>query len=141
MNLYLDNCCMNRPFDDQSDRRIRLESEAVKVILSFCEQRCWHNIAQFEIEQIPDNSRRTKLKLVSGQADSAIRIDRVISSRAKAFEKKGMQAFDALHLACAEDEADVFLTVDDDLRKRAVEIEDLKIPVSNPVAWLNEVLS
>ena len=141
MNIYLDNCCMNRPFDDQSDRRIRFESEAVKVILSFCEQRRWHNIAQFEIEHIPDNARRTKLKLVSGQADSAIRIDRAVSSRAKAFEKKGMQAFDALHLACAEDGADVFLTVDESLLKRALNIEDLRIPVNNPVAWLNEVLS
>lgn len=28
MRIYLDNCCFNRPFDDQSQIRIRLESEA-----------------------------------------------------------------------------------------------------------------
>ena len=28
MKLYLDNCCFNRPFDDQSQLRIRLETEA-----------------------------------------------------------------------------------------------------------------
>jgi len=28
MRSYLDNCCFNRPFDDQSQIRIRLESEA-----------------------------------------------------------------------------------------------------------------
>jgi hypothetical protein len=28
MKLYMDNCCFNRPFDDQSQLRIRLESEA-----------------------------------------------------------------------------------------------------------------
>jgi len=28
MKIYLDNCCFNRPFDDQSQIRIRLESEA-----------------------------------------------------------------------------------------------------------------
>ena len=28
MKIYLDNCCFNRPFDDQSQLRIRLESEA-----------------------------------------------------------------------------------------------------------------
>jgi hypothetical protein len=28
MKLYLDNCCFNRPFDDQSRIRIMLETEA-----------------------------------------------------------------------------------------------------------------
>ncbi len=140
MNIYLDNCCMNRPFDDQSNRRIRLESEAVKVILSFCDQRRWHNIAKLEIEHIPDEKRRKKLELVSGLADNVIRIDRTTSSRAKTLEKKGMQAFDALHLACAENGADIFLTVDNNLLNRALTIDDLKIEVSNPVTWLNEVM-
>ena len=27
--IYLDVCCLNRPFDDQTQERIRLESEAV----------------------------------------------------------------------------------------------------------------
>lgn len=28
MRVYLDNCCFNRPFDDQTQTRIRLEAEA-----------------------------------------------------------------------------------------------------------------
>ena len=32
MRIYLDNCCLNRPFDDQSKMRIRLEAEAVLFI-------------------------------------------------------------------------------------------------------------
>lgn len=136
MNVYLDNCCMNRLFDDQSDRRIRFESEAVKVILSFCEQRHWHNIARFEIDQIPDEDRRKKLQLLSRQSDDVITIDKTISARAKEFEEQGIQAFDALHLACAEDGADVFLTVDDNLLTQALGIEDLKVSVNNPVLWL-----
>lgn len=28
MRIYLDNCCFNRPFDDQSQIRIMLEAEA-----------------------------------------------------------------------------------------------------------------
>jgi predicted nucleic acid-binding protein len=127
---------MNRPFDDQSDRRIRFESEAVKVILSFCEQRRWHNISRFEIDQIPDEDRRWKLQLISGQTDDVVKIDKTISIRAKEFEEEGIQAFDALHLACAEDGADVFLTVDDNLLQQALGIEDLRIPVHNPVIWL-----
>jgi hypothetical protein len=29
LRIYLDACCLNRPFDDQTQERIRLESEAV----------------------------------------------------------------------------------------------------------------
>jgi hypothetical protein len=28
MRVYLDNCCFNRPFDEQTQTRIRLEAEA-----------------------------------------------------------------------------------------------------------------
>jgi predicted nucleic acid-binding protein len=127
---------MNRLFDDQSNRRVRFESEAVKVILSFCDQRRWHNIAQFEVEQIPDEERRKKLQLLMGQTDEVVKIDKTISLRAKELEEQGIQAFDALHLACAEEGADVFLTVDDNLLKQALGIEDLKVSVNNPVVWL-----
>jgi hypothetical protein len=34
MLLYLDMCCMKRPFDDQSHPRFRLESEAVLGLLA-----------------------------------------------------------------------------------------------------------
>ena len=34
MLIYLDMCCLKRPFDDQSQPRIRLESEAVLALLS-----------------------------------------------------------------------------------------------------------
>lgn len=27
--IYMDNCCLNRPFDDLSNDKVRLESEAV----------------------------------------------------------------------------------------------------------------
>jgi hypothetical protein len=32
--IYLDVCCLNRPFDDQTQERIRLEAEAVLRILA-----------------------------------------------------------------------------------------------------------
>ena len=41
MRIYLDNCALNRPFDDRSQERIRLETEAIIVILSRVERREW----------------------------------------------------------------------------------------------------
>ncbi len=32
MRLYLDLCCFNRPYDDQTQTRIRLETEA-KILI------------------------------------------------------------------------------------------------------------
>jgi len=34
MKLYLDLCCFNRPYDDQTQARVRLETEAVILLLS-----------------------------------------------------------------------------------------------------------
>ena len=33
MLVYLDTCCLNRPYDDQSQPRIQLESAAVLSIM------------------------------------------------------------------------------------------------------------
>ena len=34
MRLYLDICCLKRPFDDQAQPRIRIETEAVLGLLA-----------------------------------------------------------------------------------------------------------
>ena len=39
--IYLDVCCLNRPFDDQTQGRIHLEAESILTILSLCEMRNW----------------------------------------------------------------------------------------------------
>lgn len=38
MRIYLDVCCLNRPFDDQTQDRIHLEAEAVLTILKYIEK-------------------------------------------------------------------------------------------------------
>ncbi len=60
--------------------------------------------------------------------------------RAKLFESKGIVSFDALHLASAENNADVLLTVDDQFLKKTVNIAQLKINVYNPLKWLEEAI-
>ena len=38
MKIYLDVCCYSRPFDDLVVDRIRIEAEAVSIILERCEK-------------------------------------------------------------------------------------------------------
>ena len=33
MRIYLDCCCLHRPFDDRRQERVRIEAEAVEAIL------------------------------------------------------------------------------------------------------------
>jgi len=57
MRIYFDNCCFNRPFDDQKQLRIRLEAEAKlgiqKMILEGSVQLAWSYILDFENEMNP----------------------------------------------------------------------------------------
>ena len=57
MRIYLDVCCVNRPFDDQTQDRIHLESEAVILILKHVRSGNWEWISSeavdFEVRQTP----------------------------------------------------------------------------------------
>jgi len=46
--IYLDACCLNRPFDDQSQPRVHLESEAVLIILARLKTREWEWLGSTE---------------------------------------------------------------------------------------------
>lgn len=57
----MDVCCLNRPFDDQTQERIHLESEAILSILNRCEAKEWKlvssEVIEFEIAKIPNLDR------------------------------------------------------------------------------------
>ena len=98
-------------------------------------------ILGFEISKNSDVSRKRELNLINALAHTVIQIDAIIAKRANEFEKRGLQAFDALHLACAEGNADVFLTVDDKFLNKARIFQDINVKISTPLVWLSEVLS
>lgn len=72
MKLYLDNCCFNRPFDDQEQVRIRLEAEAKLEIQSRIKKGqlilAWSFMLDFENSQ---NVDALKTKEIARWADVA----------------------------------------------------------------------
>ncbi len=50
MKIYHDACCLNRPFDDQSQDRIRLESEAIFIIMNTYINGYWEWIAKQRVK-------------------------------------------------------------------------------------------
>jgi len=148
MKIYLDVCCLNRPFDDQSQDRVHLEAEAVITVIERCQKGKWRlvssEVIDLEVSKIPDQDRKNKVTLLTFSHRDYITIDQNIVKRASELEAHGIFSYDALHIACAEHgKADVFLTTDDALLKKIKQIKvdiKLKLKVENPLRWLMEVI-
>jgi predicted nucleic acid-binding protein len=144
--IYLDTCCLNRPFDDQTQDRIRLETEALLTIVERLERGEWtwvsSDLVDIEIGRIADHELRERVQLFAPSVAYAVLIEEPIRERGRELEGLGFRAADALHLACAEaGEADVFLTTDDQVLRRATRMSShLHVLVENPLRWIAEVL-
>ena len=120
MKLYLEVSCLNRPFDDQRQARIRLESEAILFILERIDTGAWSQvsseIALLEINAIRDDERRHRVLLLLPAKANILNLTPAMFARAAALEALGFKPADALHVAAAEvAHADVLLTCDDRL--------------------------
>lgn len=144
--VYLDNCVLNRPFDDQSQERVRLETEAIILLLSRLERKEWtwlgSQALNLEIDKTPDVEHQSRLRRVVEFAGSSVEIGEKELERANELQKAGFVGFDAVHLACAESgKADVFLTTDDRLLKLAKRLaKKLRVKVENPLDWMKEMI-
>jgi predicted nucleic acid-binding protein len=143
--IYMDVCCLNRPFDDWTQARIRLEAEAILAIALRCQNQEWQLInstaLEAEISKTPNLSRRQRVMDSLVIAKSIIPVTKKILQRAKEMVPLGFKSFDALHVSCAESaQTDIFLTTDDRLLRNAQRHEaNLRVRVSNPVIWLMEI--
>ena len=146
LNIYIDACCINRPFDDQRDGRVRLESESFLILLEEIEKGNLHWLSSvvldFEIEQIPDRIKQKKTKNYLLSVNKKISVNLEIKNRAVELQSLGFKTFDALHISCAEyGKSDVFLTTDDKLLKLAIKSQEtLKVKVFNITSWTQEYL-
>lgn len=121
--VYLDNNVYNRPFDDQGQPRIWLETLAVSIIFQMLEGKSIELITStvlaYEVSRNPDENRRNWVQKVSGSAAINQALTDEIRHRAKDLESHGLKALDALHVASAEiAKADYFVTCDDRLIRR-----------------------
>ena len=144
LKIYLDCCCFNRPFDDISQDKVRLECEAVLTILNKCEYGIWDifrsDVLDDEIDRMTNLIKKQKILRLYSSTSIHVEISDEIINRAKEFQDSIIKPFDALHLASAEyGGADVLLTTDKKFLNRALE-SNAKIKIANPAIWLTEVL-
>ncbi len=143
MRVYLDNCCYNRPFDDQSQDKIFLEAESVLSILKRCQnkelQLVGSTVIEFEISNIQDKEKQHKVMCLYSLAEMKYTVSDDVKKKAEDIQRAGIKLFDSLHLAIADYyNVDVFLTTDEKLEKLSKRV-NLKVIVKNPVNWIMEV--
>jgi predicted nucleic acid-binding protein len=135
MKIYLDLCVYNRPFDDQGQPRVAIEtmgfillvekamSQEITVVNSFA--------LEYENSKSPLIDRSDKIGDLLRISSEYVRYSERLESRAAEIERMAFMAMDALHIACAETvRADAFITCDDLLlRKGTVNKDKLKVKI------------
>lgn len=143
MKVYLDNCCFNRPYDDQSHLRIRLETEAKLKIQEDTRngtyKLIWSYILDYENSRNPFKERIEQIAEWRKYAVEDIVENKEVLSVAAMLQEQGIKKIDSLHIACAiEAGSDYFLTTDDGVLKKAAVV--LGIKVADPIGFIKEVL-
>ncbi len=144
--IYLDVCCLNRPFDDWGQERVRFEGEAVLSILRRVRAKEWQLISseaiEAELERLSNPEKLESIKQLLNLATTTVILDAQIDQRSQVLENLGFGLYDSFHIACAEAfKVDTLLTTDDRLLKRAKRYNDsIQVQLNNPVTWLMDIL-
>jgi hypothetical protein len=131
MRVYLDLCCFNRPYDDQSQTRIRLETEAKLALQQNIRdgqcQLIWSAVMDFENAQSPFNEHQNAISAWRPLACESILVDNVVLELGRELMAHGLREFDALHVACAiHAGCEIFVTTDDRLIKKMQTRQDIQ---------------
>ena len=145
--VYLDTSVYNRPFDEQSQTRVKLETEAFLTILEKALSGriivVSSSALEYENSRNPFPERKGRVADYLSCATVFVKLNETVNVRALFHEKSGIDPVDALHIAHAESaEAAYFVTCDDMLMKKAKRMKkQIKTEVCNPLEFvLKEVL-
>ena len=137
LKVYFDNCCYNRPYDDQTQLRIELETKAKLYIQQqITEKKIFLTssvILEYENNDNPYQVRKMVINdFLKNAVDYVGKSDEVLII-ANEINRNGIKPKDASHLACAiYAKCDYFLTTDDKLLK----YKDDRINIINPVDFI-----
>jgi len=145
LKIYLDNCCYNRPFDDLTQEKINLETNAIETIFIKHidkELEIYGSIAiDFEISKIGDSNKRRQVEdLYDAMNLKKIKYSQEIINRAEELKKYNIKDMDALHIAFAESIKLDYLITTDRILINASKRAEIEIKVINPVEFIMEVI-
>jgi hypothetical protein len=138
--IYLDVCSYNRPFDDQSQMKIRLETEAKLHIQASVKEGVYHLVWSYMLDfENANNSyedRSASVEKWRSIADEYCPSSDNILSLGKDIKRLGAKELDSLHLACSiESGCDYFITTDRKLLNKPI----TSVKVRNPIDFVLEM--
>jgi predicted nucleic acid-binding protein len=138
--IYLDNCCFNRPYDNQTQERIYLESLAKLYIQQLIIDEkiafVWSFILEYENSKNPYEIRRNAIRKFSHRSARFVGIAEEITANANEIAKTGIKEKDSIHLACALfANCDYLITTDD----RLLKFQTDRIKVVDPIQFIKEM--
>lgn len=138
--LYLDNCCFNRPYDNQAYLTIKLESEAKlfiqQEILRGTFELAWSYILDYENAMNPYVDRKQAIQSWRKIAKFDINYSDGLFCLAKDIMLIGLKNKDALHMACAiTADCDYFLTTDNGILAKRID----RIAIINPLDFVRKL--
>ena len=142
LKIYFDNCCYNRPFDEQTQDLVKLETEAKLIIQQRIRQEIyslvWSFILDSENDENPSEDKREAIKVWSSIASEYCPASDDILENAKSYLTLGLKHKDAIHLACAiKHECDYLLTTDRKFINKNNQLSEIEIV--NPIAFILEM--
>jgi predicted nucleic acid-binding protein len=140
MRVYLDNCAYNRPFDNQKDVVIHIETEAKLIIQQMIKDNklelVWSDVVDYENNDNPFEERCLKIAEWKELASGNIAMNDEIIEKARKYMEIGLRQKDAAHLASAlYGKSDCFITVDKKILNKSIE----DIIVIDPVDFLRRL--
>lgn len=141
MKIYLDNCCYNRPFDDQSQIKIHLEAQAKLYVQAKIKEGiyelAWSYILDYENGKNPYEEKRLAIAPWKSIASTYVAKETEdILIFAEALASKGIKTYDALHISCAvAADCEYYLTTD----KKLLNTPIPEIKIVSPIAFVNEM--
>jgi len=139
VKIYLDMCCFNRPYDDQAQLRIELETKAKLYIQQQIVDGKFTLVSsvvlEFENSKNPYQLRRLVISDFLRHAKEYVEDSDSVLNLAKEVNATGVKPKDASHVACAiHAGCDYFLSTDD----RLLKYKDSRIQLMNPVDFIKE---
>lgn len=139
MLIYLDMCCFNRPFDDQSQLLIRLQTEAKLYVQEAIRQGAfslaWSAVMDLENAANPDIERREAIAVWKTLAVVDVDTNPAVEALAEEFVLLGIKPMDALHVASAVTANATWLLTTDKALLRKMQ-NDPRLRVIDPIEFI-----
>jgi predicted nucleic acid-binding protein len=140
MRIYLDNCCYNRPFDDQNQKKIQLETIAKLYIQNAVRNGVydlvWSFMNDIENNDNPYDDKRESIQKWENRAKYNCKTSVKILQKAKIIEQANVKPKDALNIACAiAGNCDYFISTDRKLISKNID----GITMINPIDFVRKM--